>query len=438
MPLIVLLAGIALLVILIVWARLNAFLAFLLVSVFIGLMLGIELPVVLDAIRKGLGDTLGSLTIIIVFGAVLGKLVADSGAAQRIASCLRQRFGERYLMWAFVLAGFIVGIPLFFSVGFVLLVPLVFTVAARYRVPAVWLGLPMLAAMSTAHGLLPPHPGPAALVGLFGGDMGKTLLYGVLVAIPTIILSGPVFSLTLKRYRSEPLSTFLAKEAPEESLPGIGSSLFIAFLPVILIAAGSLAGFYLPEDQVMRRILTGMGEPSLAMIVTVLAALYLLGWRRGEKLSVLMGSLEEAVRGIVLILLVVAGAGALKAVLDESGVSNYIASGLEGLSIHPLLLAWMISAGIRICVGSATVAALTTAGILAPAMAATGVDPNLMVLATGVGSLALSHVNDGGFWLFKEYFNLSVRETLLTWSVMETIIAVTGLAGVMLLNSILH
>ncbi|QEC52677.1 Gnt-I system high-affinity gluconate transporter [Anseongella ginsenosidimutans] len=437
MPLIILLAGITLLVILILWARLNAFLAFLLVSILVGLLLGLELPVVLAAIQKGMGDTLGGLVIIIGFGAILGKLVADSGAAQRIASWLRQVFGKRYLVWAFVMAGFIVGIPLFYGVGFVLMVPLVFTIAARYNIPAVYLGVPMLAALSVTHGFLPPHPGPAALVGLFGANMGATLLYGTLIGIPAIILAGPVFGLSLKKYRASPLKTFVAEEMPVASLPGIGGSLLTAFLPVILIAAGSLAGFYLPGGSSLRGVLTGLGDPAMAMILAVLFAMYILGFRRGRKMQELMGMLSSAVADIAMILLIIAGAGALKAILDESGISLYLAEYLGRMDMHPLLLAWSISAVIRICVGSATVAALTTAGIMAPVIIVTGADPNLMVLATGAGSLIFSHVNDSGFWLFKEYFNLSVKETLLTWSVMETIIAFSGLAGVMVLDLII-
>lgn len=437
MPLLVLLAGIAMLVVLILWARLNAFLAFLLVSIFVGLLLGMELPVVLDAMQQGLGDTLGSLAIIIGFGAMLGKLVADSGAAQRIAAWLRQCFGKRYLVWAFVVAGFIVGIPLFYGVGFVLMVPLVFTIAARYGIPTVYLGLPMLAALSVTHGLLPPHPAPAALVDLFGGNVGVTLLYGILIGIPVIILAGPVFALSLKKLNSRPLDTFVAEEMPEASLPGLGGSLLTAFLPVILIASGSLAGLYLPAGHPMHALLTGLGAPAMAMILAVLAALCILGIRRGKSVAELMESVSAAVRDIAMILLIIGGAGALKAILDASGVSLYIAGHLDQVPLHPLALAWGIAAVIRICMGSATVAALTTAGILAPAVAGTGADPNLMVLAAGSGSLIFSHVNDSGFWLFKEYFNLSVRETLMTWSVMETIIAVGGLAGVLILDGFL-
>lgn len=437
MPLIILLAGIALLVLLIVWLRLNAFLAFLLVSVLMGLLLGLELPVILATVQEGMGDTLGSLVIIIGFGAILGKFVADSGAAQRIASWLRHIFGKRYLVWAFVVAGFIVGVPLFYGVGFVLMVPLVFTIAARYNIPAVYLGLPMLAALSVTHGFLPPHPGPAALVDLFGANMGVTLLYGTLIGLPSIVLAGPVFGRWLKNYRSRPLKTFVAEEMPEASLPGIGESLLSAFLPVILIAAGGLAGFYLPEGNSLRSILTGLGDPAMAMILAVLFAMYALGLRRGKKMQELMNMLSSAVADIAMILLIIAGAGALKAIMDESGVSGYLAEYLAGMDMPPLLLAWCISAVIRIGVGSATVAALTTAGILAPLVAVSGADPNLMVLATGAGSIIFSHVNDSGFWLFKEYFNLSVKQTLMTWSVMETIIAFAGLAGVIVLDLII-
>lgn len=434
MQLFILLTGIVALILLITWARLNTFIAFLLVSIFVGLAIGMDLATVTAAIQKGIGDTLGSLVIVVGLGAMLGKLVADSGAAQRISSGLMQLFGIRYLQWALVITGFIVGIPLFYNVGFVLLVPLIFSVASRYKIPVVYLGLPMLAALSVTHGYLPPHPSPTALVKQFNGDLGLTLLYGIVIAIPAIVLAGPVFSLTLKKYVAKPLDTFTHTNIPDNELPGMFSSIVSAFLPVILIAASSLINLYVPDGNPVKPIIAALGDPVIALLLALLVAVYALGLKRGKRMSAIMATLSDAVKDIAMILLIIGGAGALKQILDESGVSRSIAGGLEGLHVHPLLLAWGISAIIRVCIGSATVAGLTTAGIVAPLIATTGVNPNLMVLATGAGSLMFSHVNDAGFWLFKEYFNLSVKDTLRTWSVMETIVSVVGLLGVFVLD----
>jgi len=434
MSLVILLIGILLLILLISWARLNAFIAFMLVAIFVGLTMGMRMGSVTKAIEKGIGDTLGSLAIIIGFGAMLGKLVADSGAAQRISSGLMQVFGTRYLQWALVLTGFIIGIPLFYNVGFVLMVPLIITVSYRYQIPALYLGLPMLASLSVTHGYLPPHPSPVALVNQYNANLGLTLLYGILIAIPAIMLAGPVFSLTLKHYQSPPLATFAAANIPEEKLPGMFSSVFSAFLPVLLIVATSVTNLYLPAEHPFKPFVNGLGDPVIVMLLAMLVATYLLGIRQGTGMKALMDTLSEAVKDISMILFIIAGAGALKQILTESGVSQYIGSSLEGLHMHPLLLAWSISGFIRICVGSATVAGLTTAGIVAPLIGQTGVDPNLMVLATGAGSLMFSHVNDAGFWLFKEYFNLTIKDTLRTWTVMETIVSVVGLMGVFVLS----
>ncbi|MBC7923128.1 MAG: gluconate transporter [Ferruginibacter sp.] len=436
MPLVILLVGIVCLILLITWARLNAFIAFVLVSTFVGLAVGMDLTAVTGAIQKGIGDTLGSLVIVIGFGAMLGRLVADSGAAQRIASGLMRLFGTRYVQWALVLTGFIVGVPLFYNVGFVLMMPLIVTVAHRYNLPLVYLGLPVLASLSVTHGYLPPHPSPTALVKQFDADLGLTLLYGILIAIPAIVIAGPLFSLTLKKYVSKPLAAFAATSLPEEQLPGMASSVVSAFLPVLLIALTSLVNPYLPPGSVVQRTVAGLGDPVIVMLVSVLVATYTLGLQRGRTMKSITDSLTESVKDIAMILLIIAGSGALKQVLTDGGVSQSIAGRLEGAPVHPLLLAWSISAFIRVCVGSATVAGLTTAGIVAPLIGQPGVNPNLMVLATGAGSLMFSHVNDGAFWLFKEYFNLTVKNTLRTWSVMETIVSVVGLIGVFVLNSL--
>lgn len=434
MTLFILLSAIVLLVLLITVVRLHAFIAFLIVCIATGLARGMEVSQIMNAVQKGIGDIMGSLLVILCIGAMLGKLVADSGAANKIASGLIHAFGIKHMQWALVLTAFIVGIPLFYGVGFVLLVPLVIAVAHKYKLPAVYLGLPTLAALSVTHGYLPPHPSPVALSQQFHADLGITLLYGALIAVPAIIIAGPVFSVTLKKYQSKPLAIFTGNDIPEDKLPGMLPSLLAAFMPVLFIAADTIVRITIPQKNYFTTFIHTVGDPSIAMLLSLLIALYTLGIRQGKHIKTMMGPLGDAVKDISGILLIIAGAGALKQVLQDSGISNELIQPLTTLSVHPLLLAWSISAIIRVSVGSATVAGLTTAGIVAPLIATTGVNPSLMVLATGAGSLMFSHVNDPGFWMFKEYFNLTVKETIKTWSIMETIVSVIGLIGVFVIN----
>ncbi len=442
MQIIIVLIGIAVLIGLIAYFKLNTFLSFILVSLGLGVALGIpvfsedpDVTTLTTAIKNGIGSTLGFLVIILGRGAMLGKLVADSGAAQRIADTLIEIFPNRYIHWAVVLTGFIVGIPMFYSVGFVVLLPLVFTVAARTKLPLVYIGLPMLAALSVTHGYLPPHPAPTALVNDFGADLGRTLLLGLLVAIPAIILGGPVFASTLKKYNPTPLkSLFSGHKFTNEEMPGIGISIFTALLPVILLGGAAILKSVVGTDGAFGTAVNFVGDPIIAMVLSICIAIFTLGVARGKKMIEISDSLTIAVKDIAMILLIIAGAGALKEVLIVSEVSSYIGTVLQNLDVSPLILAWGIAALIRFCVGSATVAGLTSAGIVAPLIIQTGADPSLMVLATGAGSLMFSHINDAGFWLFKEYFNMSVRDTLKTWSVMEMIVSVTGLVGTLVLS----
>ncbi len=422
------------LVLIITWGKINPFLAFLFVSIAAGLLLGIPFNKVIGSVQKGIGDMLGSLVIIIALGAMLGKLVADSGAAQKIASVMMNAFGEKYIQWALVVTGFIVGIPLFYGVGFVLLVPLIFSVVYQYKLPAVYIGLPMLAALSVTFGFLPPHPAPTALAAQFGANLGMTLIYGLILSVPAIIIAGPLFAKTLKKIHSEPLETFHGKTLPEDRLPDGVSSFFSALLPVVLLMVTTLLIHFLTPGTVVSQILSFLGEPAVVMLIALTVATYTLGIKQGMKISEVMSIYVESVKDIAMILLIIGSAGALKQVLTDSGVSEHIASQLDGVNIPPLFLAWLIAAIIRICIGSATVAGLTTAGILAPIIMQSNVNPSLMVLSIGAGSLACSHVNDSGFWLFKEYFNLSLKDTVRTWTVMESIISVVGLVGVLILN----
>jgi Gnt-I system high-affinity gluconate transporter len=438
MPLLIVISGILLLFILIAKFKLNPFITFIIVSLFVGIAEGMEPVAVVDSIQKGIGNILGFLVIILGLGAMLGKLVADSGAAQRITTKLVEKFGKKNIQWAVVLTGFIVGIPMFYSVGFVILIPLVFTIAAATGLPLLYVGLPMLASLSVTHGYLPPHPAPTAIAEIFQADIGKTLFYGILVAIPAIIVGGPLLSRTMKNIKASPLKEFINPTILKDNeMPGTGISIFTALLPVILIGFAAIASLILPEGSTALKALAFIGNPVIAMLISVLVAIYTLGLARGKKMKEVMDSVASAITGITMVLLIIAGAGALKQVLIDSGVSEYIGEMLQGSAISPLILAWLIATVIRVCVGSATVAGLTAAGIVLPLATGANVSPELMVLAIGSGSLMLSHVNDSGFWLFKEYFNLSVKDTLKTWTVMETTVGVMGLAGVLVLDMFL-
>lgn len=415
----------------------NAFLAFLVVAILTGLLLGIPFSKVTQSVQKGMGDTLGSLVIIICLGAMLGKLVAESGAAQRITAVLMKAFGIRYMQWALMITGFIVGIPLFYNVGFVLMIPLIFSVVYRYKLPAVYTGLPMLAALSVTHGFLPPHPSPTALVAQFDASLGLTLLYGIVIAIPTIILAGPVFAKACKNIPSQPLKTFQPKELADDQLPGAFNSFISSLLPVMLLLITTILVFFVSPSGIAGEILSFFSDPVIVMLFSLLLVTYSLGIAQGKSMGSIMEMYGESVKDIAMILLIVAGAGALKQIFTDSGISAEIGKALQNWNIPPLILGWLIAAVIRVCIGSATVAGLTAAGIIAPVLANSSVNPNLMVLSIGAGSLMFSHVNDSGFWLFKEYFNLSIKNTIRSWSLMETIVAIAGLFGVLLLDLII-
>lgn len=435
MALIIVLVCILLLILLITWGKLNAFLAFLLVSVIGGLMLGLEPGRIGSVIQKGVGDMLGTLAIVVVAGSMLGKLVADTGAAQQIASGLMRAFGQRFLQLAFVATGFVIGLPLFYNVAFILVFPLIATVVYRYKLPALYVGLPMAAALSVTHGFLPPHPSPAALVVQFGADTGLTLVYGTLIAIPTILIAGPLFSRTLTGLKPELINTFRTENIPDAQLPGLFNALFTALMPVLLLTLTTWLQYKLPADAAVLPVVSFFSDPAVVMLLSLCIAIFTLGIGRGMAMKKIMDICGEAVRDVAMVVLIMGGAGGLKQVLSESGVSQEIAGLLDTYTINPLVLGWLMACLIRVSVGSATVAGLTAAGIVAPLLAThPEVSPELMVLAVGSGSLMFSHVNDAGFWLFKEYFNLSIRETIRSWSLMETIVACCGLIGVLILQ----
>ena len=438
MPLAIVFVGILFLFLLITLFKFNGFISFILVAIGIGIAQGMQLNDIVDSIENGIGNTLGFLVMILGFGAMLGKLVAESGAAQQITNGLIKIFGVNYTKVAVMLTGFIVGITMFYSVGFVILVPLVFTVAKATGLSLIGVGLPMLASLSVTHGFLPPHPAPSALSVMFEADIGKTLIYGVLLSIPAILISGPLLTRFLPKVEAKPLKEFMTTRVfNQDELPSLFNSLSTALLPVLLIGFSTLISLLIQEESILSKCINFIGNPVIALLLTLLLGTYSLGISRGKTMNQIMKTYADAVSGITMVLLVISGAGALKQILIDSGVSDYIGGILEISSMSPLLIGWIIATLIRFSVGSATVAGLTTAGIVLPLVQNTNVSPELMVLSIGSGSLMLSHVNDSGFWLFKEYFNLTVKETLSTWTIMETSIGISGLIGVLILNQLI-
>ena len=436
----IVLVAIILLLILITKIKLNPFIALILVSFFVGVASGMPLDKLVASIQAGLGNTLGFIAIVLGLGTMLGKLMEESGGAERIARTLIGAFGKQNVHWAMMFVAFLVGIPVFFQVGFVLLIPLVFTIAKETGIPLTKVGLPLLAGLSVVHGLVPPHPAAMAAVGIFKADVGKTILYSVIVGLPTAILAGPVFaSFISKRIPAKAPENFNAAIKTgriESEMPSFGITLFTILLPVMLMLLSTFADINLEKGTSLRNTLNFIGSPITSLLISVLVSLFTFGTWRGMSKETVAKFTEQALPPVASILLVIGGGGAFNKVLLDSGVGTEIAKLATASNFNPLILGWLVAALIRVATGSATVALLTAAGIVAPIVAATpGTSAELMVLAAGAGSLILSHVNDAGFWMIKEYFGMTVQETLATWTVLETIIAVAGLTFTLILSN---
>jgi Gnt-I system high-affinity gluconate transporter len=435
MPFIIILSAIAVLFILISFLKINAFLSLLITSFLVGVLNNMELSAILQSITTGLGSTLGSLTLIIVFGAMLGKLLEDSGAAYQITNKLVSLFGIKRIQLAIVLTGFLVGLPLVYNAGFLVLIPLIYVLSTSTKLPLIYLGLPMCASLSVTHGFLPPHPAPSSVAFLFHASLDKTLLYGIFVAIPAIIIAGPFLAKFYKNIKIlPPTALYTPMNYSKEALPTLSASLITALCPVILMLIGAIFQLYLPADSSILKKILFFSEPSIALFFAVLLGVFLLGIRQGKTMSNIMKKLSDSAATITMILLIIAAGGAFKQVLTDSGTGEYIKEITHGLNFSPLVLTWCVAAMLRFAVGSATVACITAAGLTLPLIKTTGVSPELMVLATGAGSLALSHFNDIGFWMFKEYFNTTIKQTFAIWTVMETLISIIGLFGVLVLS----
>ena len=418
--------------------KVSPFLSLLIVAILTGLCLGLPPGEVLKSIEKGVGSTLGGLTFIICLGAILGKILELSGAAEQISATLVKVFGLKNIQWAVLLTGFLIGIPLYYNAGFIILVPLVFTLARKTGLPLLYLAIPMAASLSTTHCFLPPHPGPVILVNAFHANMGMVLIYGLIIAIPTVIIAGPLLGRRLQKIKIDTSVFFSSQEnSTSKILPAIFPSFIISLLPVILITLAVLANSFLKEGSWIRVFFSFTGDSTIALLIAVILAIYYFGVRAGNTMETIMQWLNDAITGIAMILLIITAGGVLKQFLIDSGTRRYIASFSSSWQMPPLIFGWIVTALLRVTIGSATVAGITAAGVVSPLVAAGLVSPELMVLAVGAGSVFGSHINDSGFWMFKEFFKLTLKQTFLSWTIMETLISILGLLGVLLLNALL-
>jgi len=435
MPLLIVALGVLLLLVLIL-LKIKPVYALPIVSLVVGVGQGMGWFSVLQSIGFGIWDTLKSIALVLFLGAMFGKMIEKSGAAGRISTSLINFFGKTNIQWAVMLTGFVVGIPMFYNAGFVILMPLVFSIALSAEVPILLVGIPMAASLSVTHGFLPPHPGPTAIASIFQADLGKTLLLGFEVAIPTVILAGPIFSRTLSKMKVALPTKANIPKTTLKVLPSQSLSFFVALLPVLLIGLSALLAMF-THNKPMLTFVDFFGSPLVALSISLVLSILTFRKTMGSQLNDIAADLFQSIKDVALIVLVIAAGGGFKQVLIDSGVGVYIKSLAEGFSLSPLLLAWSVAALLRVSLGSATVAGLTAAGIVLPFLSQPGVHPELMVLAIGAGSLMFSHVNDTGFWMFKEYFNLSLKQTFQSWTMMETIVSISGLVGVLLLDQII-
>ena len=434
------LGAVVVLIVLIARFKLHPFLALLVVSVALGAAAGMPLGRAVGAFQEGVGIALGNIAIVVGLGTMLGKMMAESGGATRIATTLIARFGQQRVHWAIMFVAFIVGIPVFFQVGFVLLIPLVFTIARRTGMSLVKIGIPLVAGLSVVHGMVPPHPAAMLAVTAYKADVGKTILFSILVGLPTAALAGPVYGAWISRRiafpRENPMAAQLEGAAPA-SMPPFAVALFTVLIPVFLMMGASAADMLLATGNSFRTALDFIGNPIVSLLVALLFSFWSLGARQGFTREQILKFTNDCLAPTATIMLVIGGGGGFNKVLLASGVGDAVARYAIDSHASPLILAWTVAALIRVATGSATVAMTTAAGIVAPIAALVpGTSAELLVLATGAGSLVLSHVNDAGFWLIKEFFDMTVQQTLKTWTVAETIIGVAGLTFTLLVSAV--
>ena len=471
MPLLIVGIGILILLLLISKFKLNAFLALLITSFAVGLLSSMNPLDILDSVLKGVGDTMGKIVLILAFGAMLGKILEESGAAHTITFRMIDFMGLKNIQYALLITGFLVGLPMMYNASFLVLIPLIFTFASTTKLPTIWLALPLCSALSVAHCFLPPHPAPTYVSFIYEANVNKVLLYGLIPMVPACLIGGIWLSRFTKKIAvNPPADLFQERKFEKNELPGLGISVLCAVTPIILMLLGaltdlifgpppakaeltkmgieSITGFYRhifiakgfseQSTHLISGILTFfkfMSDANVALFMAVIVAIFTLGLRKGRNMDDVMNSSAKSIGAISMIILIIAGGGAFSQVLKDSHVIEYIRSISDSIQMNPLLMAFLIASIFRLAVGSATVATLTTAPIMLPIAQQTGTSAELMVLATGAGSVMWSHFNDSGFWMFKEYFGLNIKQTFQTWTLMESTIGVVGIVTVMIMSA---
>lgn len=420
------------LIVLIAWGKINPFITIFVVSLGLAIVAGMSPLAAVKSFETGLGNILGHIAIIIALGTMLGKLMAESGGAERIAETLISVFGEKWIPWSMLLAAIIIGLPVFFEVGFVLLVPIVFTVARRTGKSPILIGLPMVCGLSVVHGMVPPHPAAVIAVELYKANIGRTVFYALLVGIPVAVLAGPVYGSwiapKIQLKDSNPMADQLMGHNPERGMPGFGVTFATILLPIVLMLVGGWADLWTRRGSDLNLVLHFIGNADISLLLGVILSLFVLGKMRGFSRDTILKFTNDCLAPTAAVTLLVGAGGGFGRILEDSGVSHAIVHVALETHVSILVLAWLLAALIRLATGSATVAIATAASIMAPfAAPGHGVNPDLLAVATGAGSLIFSHVNDGGFWLVKEYFDMSIADTLKSWSICETIISVGGL-----------
>jgi gluconate transporter len=430
-------AAIAALLVFILRLKLNPFLALIIVSFFLGLTNGMPAQLALNSILKGAGDTLGSIVLIIVCGAAIGKLIEESGAAMSVSRAFIGFFGMGNIQWAMLLTGFLIGLPMFYNAGFLVLTPLVYALSAETGLPLLYLGVPLSSALSVTHGFVPPHPGPTAIAAMFHASINQTLLYGVILAVPASILGGPVLSRFFRNMRnSPPPELYKHREFRDEELPSFAVSILTVLTPVMLMLFGAVVSLTADPNSQFAGICRFLSDANVALFVGLLVALVTLGLIRGRTMESLMKSLTAAASSVAMLLLIIASGGAFKQILLDGGIADVIKRMAQESGFSPILLAWGTAALMRFALGSATVAGITAAGIILPLIPGSGVRPELLVIAVSTGSLMFAHFSDTGFWMFKEYYNATLKQTFQVWTSMECTVGTVGLIGTLILNRI--
>ena len=437
--------AIGLLVVLIARFKFHPFVALIIATLGMGLLGGLKPDEAIKNFEQGFGDVLSFVGVVIGLGTMLGGLLVASGGADRLAQALVSLGGHRWVPWTIFFAALLIGLPLYFEVGFVLLAPLAVTVALRMRVPIISVGLPMLAGLSVAHAMVPPHPAPTLAAAAFHADLGRTILYGLLVGLPVGLLAGPGYSLLAQRFISVSVPPAPSRtDAPNQErinphVPTLAAVLTAILLPPVLMMARSVADALLAVGTMPRGVLDFVGDPIMALLLALLYAMFALGVHTGRSMSDLQTLLGKSLEPMATVVLVVGAGGGFKQMLLAVKIGDLLSHAATVGHLSPLFITWLAAALVRVATGSATVATITAAGITGPLLAVNPtVSPELMVLATGSGSIIFSHVNDAGFWLVKETFGLSLGDTFKSWSAMETLLSVLGLLSVLLLGMVVH